>query len=295
MSLPAASAAPSTATHGRAGSPLLTRVEQDEVLTGEAVALDVQPVGVLMRTLGAAIDLLLSLAILVTVSILAFGPFLSALGEDVARIITIVTVVLVLVVLPTVVETATRGRSLGRLAIGARIVRWDGGASGFRPAFIRALLGVLEIWFTMGVVALLTGAFTPRSQRLGDLAAGTYAQRTRVPALPAALPGVPPGLEDWAAVADVARLPDRLARRLGQFLRQLGSLQPAARDRIAQQLLDDATPFVSPAPPAPPVVALFAIAAVRRDREYRAIMGEAQRVEALAPVLERQPHGFPTR
>jgi len=288
MSADAASARPHAST-------LLVRVAQDEVLTGEAVALDVQPVGMLMRALGAIIDMLVAIVILLAVALLAFGPLLDVIGEDAARIAIIVTIVLVLVVLPTVVETATRGRSLGRLAIGARIVRWDGGASGFRQALIRALVGLFEIWFTLGVVAVVTGSFTPRSQRLGDLAAGTYAQRTRTPALPPPLPGVPLGLEAWAAIADVARLPDRLARRLAQFLHQSGALQPAAREQLASELLADAAPFVSPVPPAPPITALFAIAAVRREREYRALAGEAARVQALAPVLDRLPHAFPRR
>lgn len=279
----------------RDASPLLTRVAQDEVLTGEGVALDVQPVGVLMRALGALIDLLVGLAILIPASIWVLGSLPAVIGQNGATIVSIAIVVLVMVVLPTVVETASGGRSLGRLAIGARIVRWDGGASGLRQALVRSLVGVFEIWFSLGSVALLTGVFTPRSQRLGDLAAGTYAQRTRVPALPVELPGVPPGLEEWASVADVARLPDRLARRLAQFLRQLDRLQPAARERLAGELLADASAYVSPMPPAEPTRALFAIAAVRREREFRALMSEAGRVQALAPVLERTPHGFPQR
>ena len=99
---------------------------------------------------------------------------------------------LITVVIPTSIETITRGRSLGKLAVGGRIVRSDGGASGFRQAFIRALVGVFELWFTLGAVAAIVGAFTPRSQRLGDLLAGTYSERTRTPQLPAYAPGVPP-------------------------------------------------------------------------------------------------------
>ena len=63
----------------------------------------------------------------------------------------------------------------GRWAVGGRIVRVDGGAAGFRHAFIRAFIGVLEIWLTAGAVAAIVGAFTPRTQRLGDLVAGQRA------------------------------------------------------------------------------------------------------------------------
>src|SRR5690606_25214199 len=102
--------------------------------------------------------------------------------------------------------------------VGGRIVRLDGGATGFRHAFIRALIGVLEIYMTFGAVAVLTGAFSARSQRLGDLVAGTYSQRVRTPRLPVHTPSMPPALAEWARVADVARMPDRLARRISQFL-----------------------------------------------------------------------------
>ncbi|MDX2377043.1 RDD family protein [Microbacterium sp. LRZ72] len=271
-----------------AGIPELTHVHQDEVLTGEAVALDVQPVGLFLRALGAVIDLLIAAALLLLVFVIGAGPLSAVLPASVMGIATIVALVGVTVVLPTAVETASRGRSLGRLAVGSRIVRMDGGASGFRQAFIRALVGVFEIYFTLGVVAVITAAFTPRAQRLGDLLAGTYAQRTRVPPLPAPLPPVPPQLEQWAATADVARLPDRLARRVAQFLRQSDRLAPAARERIAHELVAEASGYVSPPPPADAVTALFAVAAVRRDREYRALQNRQARVEALAPAARAE-------
>lgn len=273
----------------------LIHVEQDEILTGEAVALDVQPAGVLLRSLGALIDILVTAALLYLVIWVSANALNTMPNENALRIVVIATIVTLFVIVPTAIETATRGRSLGKLAIGARIVRVDGGAAGVRQAFIRALIGFFETWMTLGVVAFLTGAFTAKSQRLGDLVAGTYAQRTRVAALPAPLPGVPPMLGPWAAVADVARMPDPLARRLTQFLHQRHHMHPGARDRVTEKLLSDVEPYVSPLPPADPVTALLAIAAVRRDREYRALMTEAARVRQVAPALDRLPHGFPER
>ncbi len=122
----------------------------------------------------------------------------------------------------------------------------DGGAAGFRHAFIRALLGVLEIYLTFGGLAVLVGAFTARSQRLGDLVAGTYSQRVRTPQLVTLAPTLPPALTAWAQVADVARLPDRLARRISQFLVSAPRMLPAARERVARDLLAEAAPFISP-------------------------------------------------
>jgi uncharacterized RDD family membrane protein YckC len=271
-------------------------IRQDEVLTGEAVALDVQPVGFFLRALGAFIDVVVGVVLF-----LVFGLVTSWLVSQgivdaaVVPILSIVLAVLVMVVLPTAVETATRGRSLGRLAAGGRIVRVDGGAAGFRQAFIRAFVGVFEIWLTLGAVAAMVGAFTPRSQRLGDLLAGTYSERTRTPALPAYAPGVPAALSAWAATADVARLPDRLARRTAQFVQNAANMEPSARGRLAASLAAEAAPHVSPLPPVDPETFLRGLVAVRRERELRALQLESTRVAALTRGVAAAPRGFPQR
>lgn len=280
---------------GPGAQPRLVEIHQDEVLTGEAVALDVQPIGFFLRALGVFIDVLVGIAVFFLFALVASWLIGQSLLDVLTLpILTIVVLVTVMVVLPTAVETLTHGRSLGKLAVGGRIVRADGGASGFRQAFIRALVGVFEIWFTVGAVAALVGAFTPRSQRLGDLMAGTYSERTRTPALPPLNPGVPPPLAEWAAVADVARLPDRLSRRLAQFTQTAAGMQPAARARVAASLAGEAAARVFPVPPVDPELFLLGVVAVRRDRELRALQQEDQRVRALTDTAAGR-HGLPPR
>ncbi|MFT4136011.1 RDD family protein [Microbacterium sp.] len=272
------------------------QLRQDEILTGEAVALDVQPVGFFLRALGTALDALAAVLLLLLCWIVA--GWVTGFGVEVAGlspILTIATVVLVLVILPAVVETVTHGRSLGRLAVGARIVRTDGGAAGFRHSLIRALTGVLEIWFTLGALAGIVAIFSPRAQRLGDLLAGTYAERTRAPRLPPPPGGVPPALAGWAGVADVARLPDRVARRAARFVRSAEALVPAARARAAAAIAADVAPFVSPLPVADPETFVRAVVAVRRGRELAALERETARVAALIGPGDGAPRGFPRR
>ena len=57
---------------------------------------------------------------------------------------------LVFVGYPLVFETATRGRSLGKMAMGLRVVSDDGGPERFRQALFRALASVVEIWMLFG-------------------------------------------------------------------------------------------------------------------------------------------------
>ncbi len=152
----------------------------DEVLSGEAVAIDVQPVGFLLRALGAIIDMLLGIVLFILWIFVRIWLFdVGILDEATDRIAMVVAIVVSFVVVPIAMEVALKGRSLGKLAVGGRIVRVDGGAAGFRHAFIRALLGVLEIYMTLGGIAVLAGAFNARSQRLGDMVAGTYSQRVQ--------------------------------------------------------------------------------------------------------------------
>lgn len=268
------------------------RFDDEALVTGEAVALDVRPASALIRAGGAAIDVLLSVVLILLVLLALAGL---SLDEAAFRAILIATIVVCIVVLPTAVETATRGRSLGKLALGLRVVRDDGGAIGLRHAFIRALTGVIEIYLTFGGLAVLVGFLDPSSKRLGDILAGTHSQVERVPKLPSAAFGVPPELVGWSATADVARLPDPLARRVASFFANVDHLMPESRARVATMLAQQVSAFVSPLPDAAPERFLAAVVALRRERELAALKLADARLEALAPTLTATRVGFPER
>lgn len=265
-------------------------------MTGEAVALDVRPASFILRAAGAMIDWL---AYVLLLAGMILGILFLAGGLDPALRTALVTMSLVfcLVIVPVTVEVASRGRSLGRWAVGARIVRDDGGATRLRHAFIRALMGVVEIFLTFGGLAALTALLNARSKRLGDLLAGTYSQHERVPRVIEPVYGVPVALRQWATVADVARLPDRLSRRIAAYLHQATQLTPAARAGLALELAQEASAFVSPLPRprVEPELFLAGVAALRRERDAAALRLESERMSRLTPVLTDLPHGFPSR
>jgi len=268
---------------------------EDELVTGEAVALDVRPASVILRAAGAIIDWVAYLGIYLVVVFLVAELLGDAADAALAQALLISGLVVSILVVPTLVETVTGGRSLGKLAIGTRIVRDDGGAIQLRHAFIRALVGVLEIFMTFGGLAATTALLNGRAKRLGDLLAGTYSQHERVPRGGEPVFGVPVQLVGWAQTVDVARLPDRLTRRVAQFLRQAERLTPQSRERLAHGLADEVSGYVSPLPPVPAELFLAGVAAVRRDREYAALMLERERLDLLRPVLTGRPHDFPNR
>ena len=272
------------------------RVPDDVLLTGEAVALDVRPTGFVLSAAGAAIDFLVyGGAYVLTMVIFATVAIQAKSEAAVLGIVATVAVVGCLVVAPAAVEVLSHGKSLGRLAVGARIVRDDGGAIGFRHAMIRSLAGFLEIFATIGGVAMVVGLLSTRSKRLGDLLAGTYSQYERVSKVVPPIFGMPTVLVSWAAIADVARMPDGLSRRIAQFLGQASQLEPTRRTAVAAGLAQEAAAYVSPVPAVAPELFLAGVTVVRRGREAEALASASRRLTALEPTLRGLPHGFPDR
>ena len=155
----------------------------------------------------------------------------------------------VFLVYPTTMETLTRGRSPGKLAIGLRVVRDDGGTVTAQQAFVRALVAVPEIYAFSGGPAFFSCLLSQRGKRMGDYAAGTYVVRDRVALrLPPPVP-MPPALADWAARADLRTPPVGLALATRQYLSRLSHPRPgvAAAGRRAAR---DPDVGVRRAPPA---------------------------------------------
>lgn len=270
--------------------------DETELMTGEAVGLDLRPTGFILRAAGAIIDLLVYIGAWILLLVGISSPFVSGLLDSAGQAaFTVGALAFCLVVAPTVVETFSQGKSLGKLAIGARVVRDDGGSIGFRHAFIRALTGVLEIFFTLGGIAALVALLNAKSKRLGDLLAGTYSQHERISRMAIPVFGVPAELTNWALTADVARMPDGLSRRISQFLRQANRLTGDARARVSLELAREASVYVSPVPAANPELFLAAVSVIRRERELRALQLQEAGLERLEPVLTALPHAFPDR
>jgi uncharacterized RDD family membrane protein YckC len=266
---------------------------EDDLVTGEAVALDLPPATVGLRVASGLLDVLVQLAALVVVYLVATVA-VSEADDALLAVAAVVSTVLVLVVLPTTVETLTRGRSLGKVTLGLRAVRDDAGPVAFRQSFVRALVAVVEIWALSGVPALLCALVTTRGKRLGDVVAGTYVVRERFP-FPGVRPvAMPPYLAGWAAAADMAPLPDGLALAVRQFLDRAPTLNPGSRAALGAQLCTQVLSHVAPAP-APgqaPEAVLAAVIAERRRRD-EARLGRDERLRerlraAVRPERQRR-------
>ena len=266
----------------------------DGILTGEGVLLDARPASFASRMLGAFVDLT-ALAVVIGVGLVALSWVGLTIDPGYTAALTILFLVTIMVGIPTTVESLTRGRSLGKLTAGIRIVRDDGGPVRFRQAFVRALVGVGELWLTLGSVALITSIVHPQGKRVGDILAGTYAVRVRGAVTTTPPVPLPWELVPWARSADIRRLPDGIALATRQFLSRTESLHPASRARLGADLAAEVSRYVAPAPPAGthPEAFLAAVVAERRDRELAVAMSSAGRVAAEAGAMRRLPHGVP--
>ncbi len=257
----------------------------DDLVTGEAVALELPAAGIAIRALSGALDLLVAVVALMiglTVAMMMTGNADDAL----IGVAMTVLIALVSVGLPTAMETVTRGRSVGKLATGLRTVRDDAGPIGFRHALTRALVGFVEIWTLFGVPALVSGLVSSKGKRLGDYAAGTYVVRERVHMTLPPPPMMPPQLAAWAAGADIARLPDGLAMAVRQFLMRAPRLSPQSRAVLGAQLRDEVVEYVAPRPPVDnhPELVLAAVIADRRRRDTIRLERDAALRRRLIPA-----------
>ncbi|WP_433175940.1 RDD family protein [Actinoallomurus sp. CA-150999] len=256
-----------------------------ELVTGEAVALDIRVARLASRALALFIDALLQLMVLYFCMIFVG---LSARVSDSAVTIglALMMVVGVLVGYPTITETVTRGRTLGKLALGLRVVADDGGPERFRQALVRALAGYLEFWTLFGSPALIASLVSPRGKRLGDIFAGTIVIQDRVPVNvmlgPVAI--MPPQLAPWANSLELSRLPDGIAMAARQYLTRFWELAPRVRDEMGRRLTDEVLTYISPPPPSGhrPEIVLSAVLAERRRREERRLAERAARRAAIA-------------
>lgn len=242
-------------------------------VTGEAVALELRVARLPSRTVALLLDLCVQLPLLIVVLVLA-GLVGSQVDPALGTALLLTAVVLVIVGYPALVETVSHGRSLGKLAMGLRVVREDGGPARFRHALVRALFLVPELWLTSGALGLVASLFSAQGKRLGDQFAGTLVVNervTRAAALPTQIQ-VPPALAPWAATLDLSHLPDAVAGQVHQLLGRWSQLAPDARERLAATLAAEVSARVTPPPPpgVPPPAYLAAVVAERSRRAYAA-------------------------
>ena len=70
-------------------------------------------------------------------------------------------------------ERLTGGRSIGKAIMGLRVVRLDGEELQFDDSFQRWIMRLIDGFFSLSAIAILSIEGSPRAQRLGDILADT--------------------------------------------------------------------------------------------------------------------------
>lgn len=254
------------------------------MVTGEAVALELRIAQLPSRVVAALIDFAVmggALLVLVAIS----GQFLIGGDSATQAAFTVALLVGLFLGYPLAFETLSRGRTLGKMAVGLRVVRDDGGPVAFRHALVRSVVGLtLErpgvILLGLGsALAMFVMVFARDGKRIGDAWAGTIVVQERIGVRVGYAPYLPPPLAGWVGLLDLTALDDALALAVRQFLGRAHQLDPVAREEMGRRLVAEVAGRVTPAAPAgtPGWAYLAAVLAERRRREET-------RIAALRPA-----------
>jgi uncharacterized RDD family membrane protein YckC len=156
-----------------------------EVETADHVVLRYDLAGAGTRGAAALVDVLVSLLMVFGLSVVAVivGAALPvALSRQLAGLAAFV-ILASWVFYFVLLEWLWNGQTIGKRRSGLRVIGADGEPARFTAVLIRNLVRLVDFlpaYYALGVVVIF---LTPRSQRLGDLAAGTYVVRAPKPEL----------------------------------------------------------------------------------------------------------------
>src|SRR6267143_589795 len=147
-------------------------------------------------------------------------------------------------------EWLWNGQTIGKRVFGLRVISEDGEPARFVAVIVRNLVRVVDFlpaFYGFGLVTLIV---SPRSQRLGDYAGGTFVVRAPRPrrnwSVLRTLSALPRGsvAESGTATAPTLRvLPGEAQRLVREFVLREQKLTPTARAALAKQLGARLRPF----------------------------------------------------
>jgi uncharacterized RDD family membrane protein YckC len=262
-----------------------------ELVTGEAVVLQVRIARMPTRALACAIDFTLQVIVLIVLFLTLFGFLLGGASEALGAALVFVVLLLVLVGYRVVMETLTRGKTVGKMLLGLRVVRDDGSSIRFRHALVRSLLWIFvdfAPWFAAGP-GIVASLMNKQGKRIGDMVAGTVVIRERHQPMASPPLFVPGHLVQWAQSLELSRLSDDLANTSREYLARYKELEPAAQIALGDALAFKVGGLTAPGPPVPISSPAF-LSAVLAERRRR----ELERLAAPRPLAHTGPFAAPS-
>jgi uncharacterized RDD family membrane protein YckC len=214
-----------------------------EVETPDHVVLRYDLAGAGNRGFAALLDFLLASVIAITsLVILSWAGTLSEASLFVVGGLAMILTLVVIWAYFILLEWLWNGQTIGKRAFKLRVINEDGSPAQFTAVLIRNLLRLVDFlpaFYGLGVLVIV---LSPKSQRLGDLAAGTYVVRAPLPQV------------DWFSLrtvtplgsgttAETRRMPGEAQRLVREFVARESQLAPAERARIAAVIAAKLRPY----------------------------------------------------
>jgi uncharacterized RDD family membrane protein YckC len=222
-----------------------------EVETADHVVLRYDLAGGGNRGFAALVDFVLATLIFVG-AFFMFSTFTNAVGFQSASPYFGIVVLLTFAVAWSyfiLLEWLGNGQTIGKRIFGLRVIADDGAPAGFTAVLVRNLLRMVDFlpgFYGFGLLAIVVSS---RSQRLGDLAAGTFVVRAPRPQLDYfSLRTVTP--LGAGAHVETRVLPGEAQRLVREFVAREAKLAPDHRARVAKQLADRLRPYAREVDPA---------------------------------------------
>jgi uncharacterized RDD family membrane protein YckC len=214
------------------------------IATPEGVTLELVLAGVGSRFVARLLDTLIQALLIIA---LAAGVALTS-SPGVVRAVARVMMFLVLFGYDVPFEVLNRGRTIGKVAAGIRVVGTLGEPVGFFTSCIRNIMRIVDFLPVVYVAGVVSMVATPRDQRLGDLAAGTIVVRDRFPGLGTNASAPPTVAAEAVATWDVSALDQVDLAGIHQFLDRRLAMPIPVRTYFASELAARVAPKVAGAP-----------------------------------------------
>jgi uncharacterized RDD family membrane protein YckC len=145
-----------------------------EITTPQNVKIEYYAASVGERLLAWLIDFGIMSASLIILSIIA-GIILQGYGQTFIFLLTIA----ITMFYHLIFEILTNGRTVGKIALGLRVVKLTSEPVRLSDYFMRWAFRIVDIAFSIGIIAIITILSSPRSQRIGDYLADTSVVKIR--------------------------------------------------------------------------------------------------------------------
>jgi uncharacterized RDD family membrane protein YckC len=146
------------------------------ITTSQNIDIDYEIAGLGERILATLIDF--GIFILVSIFCFILNAMTNSGGSDVIVGVYVIIFFVLYVFYDLVCEIFMNGQSIGKRSMKIKVISVDGGQASIGQYILRWIFRIVDFTLTSGACAIITTAVSEKSQRLGDIVAGTTLIRT---------------------------------------------------------------------------------------------------------------------